>query len=74
MGVLLIMKPKLYKDKKNKKLCGVCAGLAEYFNIDVSIVRILFFIGAWFYGIFLILYIVCAIVLPDKNNDDDLLY
>ncbi|WP_244834988.1 PspC domain-containing protein [Clostridium sp. BJN0001] len=63
------MKHKLYKDRQNKKLCGVCAGIAEYFNIDPSIVRILFFIGAWFYGIFLILYIACAVVLPNKDND-----
>lgn len=33
------MKRKLYKSSKNKKLAGVCGGLAEYLNIDVTVVR-----------------------------------
>lgn len=35
------MKRKLYKSSKNKKLAGVCGGLAEYLNIDVTVVRLI---------------------------------
>ena len=34
-------KKKLHKSRNNKKICGVCAGFADYFNIDPTIVRIL---------------------------------
>lgn len=33
---------KLYKKTSEKKICGVCAGLAEYLNMDVTVVRLLF--------------------------------
>ena len=32
---------RLYKSRNNKMICGVCAGIADYFNIDPSIVRVL---------------------------------
>ena len=52
------MAKKLYLDKENGKLAGVCAGLAEYLNLDVTVVRIIFLIalilgtfGFWAYVI-----------------------
>ena len=62
------MEPKrLYKSRSNRMISGVCAGIAEYFNIDPTVVRliavlILFFtafIGA------VIGYFVCSLVIPD---------
>ena len=54
----------------NKKLSGVCAGIAEYFDFDVTIIRLamLFFILVT--GIFpgLIFYIIAAIVMPEKKE------
>ncbi|MBC8312720.1 MAG: PspC domain-containing protein, partial [Candidatus Cloacimonetes bacterium] len=35
------MKKKLYRNPKDKKLAGVCSGLAEYFEIDVTLIRII---------------------------------
>ncbi len=32
--------PRLYKDRENRMLCGVCAGIADYFGADVAMVRI----------------------------------
>lgn len=58
---------KLYKIEEDKKLCGVCGGVAEYFNIDPSIVRILWAVLSLAYGFGILLYIVCAVVLPVKN-------
>ena len=51
----------------NRKLCGVCGGIAEYFNVDPTVVRLataaltLFSFGA---GIFL--YLVAALIIPSK--------
>lgn len=63
---------KLYKNKSKAKISGVCQGIAEYFDLDPSIVRIMWavltVIPTW--GIGLILYIVCAIILPDKSELD----
>jgi phage shock protein PspC (stress-responsive transcriptional regulator) len=58
----------LHKSRTDKKLFGVCAGLAEYLNIDPTFVRIgwvfFVFVSA---GLALILYIVLALVLPEKK-------
>lgn len=63
---------KLYKSSKKKMIFGVCGGFANYFNIDVTIVRILFVILAFIKFIGVILYLVCAIIMPsDFISDDD---
>lgn len=49
-------------------ICGVCQGLAEYFNADVSLVRIATVLVACMWGSGLLAYIVAAIILPDKNS------
>jgi phage shock protein C len=60
------MEKKLYRDEYRKKLAGVCAGLAEYFTIDVAIVRILFVLTCIFHGGGLVVYIVLWIALPKR--------
>lgn len=62
------MAKRIYKNRENKMLCGVCAGLAEYFNIDPTIVRVLWGVISLSYGIGILAYIVCAIVFPDKSE------
>lgn len=58
------MDKKLYKSRKNKMLDGVCGGIAEYFDIDPTLVRLGFaFVGLWA-GCGLIAYIVAMIVIP----------
>jgi phage shock protein C len=57
---------KLYRDEQNKTIGGVCKGLADYFDIDVSIVRALFLLMLIFKGGGVIIYIVLMIVLPKK--------
>lgn len=61
------MEKKLYRDEHHKVIGGVCAGLAEYFNVDISIVRILFVASVMLKGGGLIIYIILWIVLPKKN-------
>lgn len=58
------MKKRLYK--KDKKIFGVCGGLADYFDTDPTIVRILFVGGVLIFGTGLILYLVMAIIIPDE--------
>ncbi len=55
---------KLYRNRKNAVLGGVCAGIADYFNIDITLVRILTFILIFFGGISLWIYIILWIILP----------
>ena len=59
---------KLYKISEQKMICGVCAGLAEYLNVDVSIVRIVMVLIAFACGSGVIAYIVAAIILPEKHD------
>lgn len=62
------MEPKrLYKIEQGKMIFGVCGGIAEYFNIDPSIVRIATLLLLFTGGGFLV-YIIAAIILPNKNQ------
>lgn len=61
------MQPKkLYRSEKNKVLAGVCGGLAEYFNIDVTVLRLLWMLVVIFTGIFpgVIAYILAIFIMP----------
>ncbi len=60
------MDRKLYRDEFHKKVAGVCAGLADYFNVDVAIVRVIFLLALIFHGGGGIIYIIFWIVLPKK--------
>ena len=59
-------KKRLYKSSRNKKICGVCGGIAEYFDIDPTIVRLVAVVLVFGWGSGLIAYLVGAIIIP-KN-------
>ena len=61
------MEKRLYRSDENKVICGVCGGLGEYFNIDPTIVRLLWAILV-FSGPGIFAYIVAAIVLPRRRS------
>lgn len=63
-----IMQKKLYKIEEGKKLAGVCGGIAEYFNIDPTIVRLAWVLFSLCFGCGLIAYIVAAIIMPNKSD------
>ena len=63
------MEKKLYKINEGKKLCGVCGGIAEYFNIDPTLIRLGWALLAICAGTGLIAYIVCACIMPDKPTE-----
>ena len=57
---------KLYRSKTNRKLAGVCGGLAQYFNIDATLIRVLFIVLAVLGGSGLILYVAMWIIVPKE--------
>ena len=62
------MEPKkLYRSKSSRMICGVCGGIAEYFNIDSTVVRLIFVIlgftassGVW-------IYLLAALIMPNGD-------
>ena len=60
------MKKQLCRSKTDKKIAGVCGGIAEYFDIDATLVRLIWACLIIFAGVGLWIYIIAAIVLP-KN-------
>lgn len=60
---------RLYKSRNNKMICGVCAGIADYFNIDPSIVRVLWAVLALAAGTGVLACIACAIILPEGDTE-----
>jgi len=60
------MEKKLYRDPYHKIIGGVCAGLAEYLDMDITVVRLLFAFAFFIMGVGLIPYIILWIVLPRK--------
>ena len=62
------MEKKLYHSTTNKTIAGVCAGLAEYLNIDPTIVRVIWaLVGLSGGGV--IAYLICALIIPEKPQN-----
>lgn len=63
------MEKKLYKIEHGKKLDGVCGGFAEYFNVDVTLIRLVWaIVTLCTVGTGLLAYLVCAIIMPRKPD------
>ena len=60
---------RLYKARGQRMVCGVCGGLAEYFGIDPTLVRLAFLLLAAGWGSGLLAYIVAAIIIPEPPAD-----
>ena len=60
------MTKRLYRSKRDVMICGVCGGIAEYFDIDPTIVRLVAVVLVFGWGSGLIAYLVEAIIIP-KN-------
>ena len=64
---VLLMKKRLYRIESGKMLAGVCGGIAEYFDIDPTLVRalwVLFILG----GSGILLYIILAVLIPSEDS------
>lgn len=61
------MKKELYKSVNDKKLCGVCGGISEYFELDSTIVRLGWVVFTLLGGAGIIGYIIAAIIMPNNT-------
>lgn len=57
---------KLKKSRTDRKICGVCGGLAEYLNMDSTIIRLIWAVLVLAAGTGLLAYIIAAIVMPEE--------
>lgn len=60
------MEKKLYKSVVDKKLAGVCGGIAEYLNVDSTLIRLIWVILFFFAGTGLLAYIIAALIMPNR--------
>ncbi|MEI9955355.1 MAG: PspC domain-containing protein [Ferruginibacter sp.] len=59
---------RLYRDENNKVIGGVCAGLANYFNVDIVVVRIIFIILIFSFGFGILPYIIMWVAVPSTSS------
>lgn len=59
---------KLYKSSTDRKIAGVCGGIAEYLNCDVTIVRLVFAALVLAGGSGAAAYILCALIMPEPET------
>lgn len=64
------MDKKLYRSKTDKKICGVCGGIAEYFGMDSTIIRIIWVLVSVFLlnVMGLLVYFICALIIPEAPD------
>ncbi|MBE6153678.1 MAG: PspC domain-containing protein [Firmicutes bacterium] len=60
-------KKKLYRSKTDKKLCGVCGGIADYFDIDPTIIRLIWIFLVLCVGTGVLAYFIAALIMPEKD-------
>lgn len=65
------MNKRLCKSRKNRKIEGVCGGIAEYFNIDATIVRFIWLGAILLKGAGFVLYLIAAIVMPVADEESE---
>ena len=63
------MEKKLYRSRYDKKLAGVCGGLAKYLNMDPTVVRVIWAVISVCAGAGILAYLVCALVIPEEPDN-----
>ena len=61
---------RIHKSVKDKKIAGVCGGIAEYLNADPTIIRLAFALMVLGWGTGVLAYIACALILPEGDSED----
>ena len=62
------MDKRIFLSDPNKKIGGVCGGIGEYFGIDPTIVRLIWFLSIFLEGIGLLAYFIAWIVIPRRSS------
>ena len=63
------MKKKLYRSSTDKKLAGVCGGVAKYLNMDPTVIRLLWILVSLFAFAGVVAYVICAFVMPEEPTN-----
>lgn len=61
-----MMEKRLYRMEKGRMVCGVCAGIAEYYKIDPTLVRLVWAVASCFAFAGVIAYIAAALIIPEE--------
>ena len=61
----------LYRCRHDRQIAGVAAGVAEFFDLDPTLVRLVWFLSIFFGGFGLLLYIVMAIIVPNEPLSEE---
>ena len=59
---------RLYRSRSNRQVAGVCGGLAQYFNLDATLIRVLFIVLAVLGGAGIVLYVAMWIIVPNEPS------
>ncbi|MFO7966161.1 MAG: PspC domain-containing protein [Archaeoglobaceae archaeon] len=60
---------RLYRSRDDKIIFGVCGGLSKYFNVDVTLLRLIFVVGVLLKGVTLLIYIILALITPEEKGE-----
>ena len=61
-------KKRLYVSNTDKKICGVCGGIAEYFDVDPTLIRVIWIVFSLAYGSGILAYLICALCMPKESE------
>ena len=59
---------RLYRSRNQRMICGVCGGIAEYFNVDPTIIRLAWVLFSVAGGSGLLVYFIAAIIIPEDSS------
>lgn len=65
------MSEKLYRSEREKMIGGVCGGLADYFSVDVTLVRLIVLVAAFAGGVGFLAYLAAWVIIPVNPADQD---
>ncbi len=61
---------RLYRSRKDRVIGGVCGGIAEYLEVDPTLVRVLWVVGSLMWGAGILAYLLCWIIIPEKGKEN----
>ncbi len=64
------MQKRLYRSQSDRMIWGVCGGIADYFGVDATVVRLISVLMLFLGGFVILAYIICAIVIPLEPSKD----
>ena len=62
------MKKRIYRSEDDRKIAGVCGGIAEYFDVDSTLIRLAFVFFVLVAGTGILAYIIAALIMPNESE------